>query len=181
MLKTFIHQNDPTLKERIARIERLDLEPIMVKLMEEEAWSLEQCMTTAQWYKRYLILNLLYPEKSIVPSQPIDTFWHFHILDTMKYQKDCETAFGYFLHHFPYFGLRGADDARESARAFGETKDLFLFEFGESADSLNGLFMSAAECHGGGCNAAAGCHSSCNAAATCSNPSSELARPTLFM
>lgn len=28
----------------------------------------------------------------------------------MKYADDCEAVFGYFLHHFPYVGLRGAED-----------------------------------------------------------------------
>lgn len=28
----------------------------------------------------------------------------------MKYAADCEAVFGYFLHHFPYVGLRGEED-----------------------------------------------------------------------
>jgi hypothetical protein len=49
----------------------------------------------------------------------VDTFWHFHILDTVKYAADCERVFGYFLHHNPYIGLRGGGD-EEVLRQYGE-------------------------------------------------------------
>jgi hypothetical protein len=142
------------LRERVARIENLDLEPIMVKLMDPEdgkGWSLDQCFTAEKWYKRFLILNLCYPEKSIIPNGQIDAFWHYHILDTMKYQEDCAYIFGYFLHHFPYLGLRGAEDAENLTHAFDETLQLFSVEFGESIEQLNSSFLLEATCHGNNC------------------------------
>lgn len=51
------------------------------------------------------------------------------ILDTEKYAQDCERVFGYFLHHFPYFGMRGEEDAAKLAASAGETKGLFEQEF----------------------------------------------------
>ena len=41
----------------------------------------------------------------------MDAFWHQHILDTVAYQRDTVQIFGYFLHHFPYFGIWAAKDA----------------------------------------------------------------------
>lgn len=34
-------------------------------------------------------------------SEDMDQFWHFHILDTPKYTKDCQRLFGLYLHHKP--------------------------------------------------------------------------------
>lgn len=36
-----------------------------------------------------------------VPNKQIDEMWHEHILDTRKYSDDCQTVFGYYLHHTP--------------------------------------------------------------------------------
>jgi hypothetical protein len=68
----------------------------------------------------------------VVPSKEIDIFWHTHILDTQKYMSDCENLFGKYIHHFPYFGMRGEKDRRHLEKAFCETEKLFLLHFGES-------------------------------------------------
>ncbi len=124
-------------------INQLDLGPIKVKLMEREegeGWSLDQVNTVEKWYKRFLLLNLKYPSASIVPNAEIDTFWHYHILDTQKYAEDCGAIFGRFLHHFPYFGMRGAEDAKNLERDFGSTEELFLAEFGEPIGQMRAAF-----------------------------------------
>lgn len=143
----------------IARIEALDLEPIMVKLMDEsegEGWSLERAQTEEKWYKRFLCLNAIYPNRSIVPTKSIDTFWHYHILDTEKYAEDCQGVFGYFLHHFPYFGLRGEEDRKNLVDASKETWDLFRSHFAEEPPILQGgsrasICDSTPSCSGTGC------------------------------
>ena len=43
-----------------------------------------------------------------------------HILDTRAYSRDCEFLFGRFLHHFPYFGMRGDADRAALDRTFRE-------------------------------------------------------------
>ena len=113
----------------------LDLEPIMVKAMDSDegySWSLEKSHKIAIEYRRFLTLCVLYPDEAIVPSAPVDDFWHMHILDTEKYANDCAKYLGFFLHHFPYFGMRSADDARNLARAWGRTLELYELAFGES-------------------------------------------------
>ena len=85
-------------------------------------------------------MNLKHPSAAIVPNKIIDVFWHYHILDTMKYPEDCQKVFGYFLHHFPYFGMRSEKDASDLKKAFTETKDMFFVEFGESLSELLKVF-----------------------------------------
>jgi hypothetical protein len=113
-------------------VEAIDLAPIKFKLMQEELWTRNYVDEVERWYRRYLFLTAKYPHLSIVVTKPIDTFWHHHILDTRKYASDCEQCFGHFLHHFPYFGMRGAEDARNLQKAFEDSLTLIEAEYGES-------------------------------------------------
>ncbi len=144
----------------LERIQALDLEPILVKLMdpdEGEGWSLDHARTVEKWYKRFLHLNALYPERSIVPTKEIDTFWHYHILDTEKYAEDCQDAFGYFLHHFPYFGMRSAEDRQNLLNASKQTWDLFRTHFNEEPEILHeGPSKCESACTGKSCSHCAG-------------------------
>ncbi len=115
------------------RVVDLDLEPIMVKCLDSEegyGWSLGFTQAIANEYKRYLTLCKENPDFPMVPSSYVDDFWHLHILDTQKYQQDCELIFGYFLHHFPYFGMRGDEDAENLRRAWVESIALYEARFG---------------------------------------------------
>src|SRR5581483_9524182 len=75
----------------------------------------------------------------------IDTFWHGHILDTMKYAEDCQNVFGFFLHHFPYFGLRGEEDATKLAEAGKTMHRLYEREFGERIPTAAAMVCGAAQ------------------------------------
>jgi hypothetical protein len=115
-------------------IAQLDLDPIKVKLMHKESgegWSLERASAVEVEYRRFLSLMKMFPNEQTAPLIDVDTFWHYHILDTMKYAADCEMAFGYFLHHFPYVGMRGEDDAAEQQRAGSRMQELYEATFGE--------------------------------------------------
>jgi hypothetical protein len=114
-----------------SRIAALDLEPIKFRLIKDGDYSEEQVNILDKWYRRLLFLNFKYKDRPIVVSEAIDAFWHQHILDTRKYAEDCETVFGEFLHHFPYFGLRGEEDQRALRTAYDATLDLMKQEFGE--------------------------------------------------
>jgi hypothetical protein len=120
-------------------IAELDLEPIKVKLMHKESgegWSLERANAIEFEYRRFLILMKKYPDEQTAPLVDVDTFWHYHILDTLKYAADCEAVFGYFLHHFPYIGLRGEADEEAHQRVGERMKELYEATFGE--DYLRG-------------------------------------------
>jgi hypothetical protein len=121
-------------RKSIQAIENLNFRLQKVKMQnpeEGEGYSEEQTALAEKEYKRFLILLELYPEKPIVPNKIMDTFWHYHILDTQKYHNDCNKVFGGYLHHYPYFGLKGKEDAQNLESAFQETQRLYEFAFGE--------------------------------------------------
>lgn len=115
------------------RLDSLDLSMVKVKLQDSEegpGWSTEYCDLIEVEYRRYLWLTGTYPEDAIVPSRIVDTFWHGHILDTHAYAPDCQMLFGYFLHHYPYFGMRDVEDAEALGDAYDRTLDFYAAHFG---------------------------------------------------
>ncbi|WP_343304643.1 glycine-rich domain-containing protein-like [Chitinophaga niabensis] len=115
-------------------INRIDFTMVKLKLQEPpyegHGWSVSQAEVAEIEYKRFLGLKRKYPDKDIVPNRDVDIFWHQHILDTEKYAKDCEVIFGFFLHHFPYFGMNGPQDEQNLMDAFEETRQLYADNFG---------------------------------------------------
>jgi hypothetical protein len=124
-----------TITEAIKRLDKLlDLSNIRMKLANPEEGA---GMTDAeldlmeQEYRRFLALRLAYPDMDVVPCKIVDEMWHRHILDTAAYREDCQAIFGRFLDHFPYFGLRGPDDAQALLDAYAETLARYEEAFGE--------------------------------------------------
>lgn len=164
-----------TPKERtlLSKLEALDLDPIKVKLMdaeEGEGWTREQADASATAYKQYLFIGAKYGKNAIVPTKLVDKVWHYHILDTSKYAEDCQEIFGQFVHHFPYFGMRGEEDAANLKSSFAETQDLFVENFGVSQlasfDEKNDTKLSGSSV--GHCKGSCGgygiCRGYCNSA-----------------
>jgi hypothetical protein len=117
------------------QISMLDLDPIKIKLMHVESgegWSLEYASAVEREYRRFLYLMKTYPDEPTAPLTDVDTFWHYHILDTMKYAADCEQVFGFFLHHFPYVGMRGQEDKEALDRMGERMRTLYEETFEES-------------------------------------------------
>jgi hypothetical protein len=124
--------NDKGISPEIAAI---DLEMVKMKMSlpdEGEGWSPEQCEDAEVQYKRFLHMNKKFMKAAIVPTDVIDTMWHYHILDTRAYHKDSESVFGGYFHHFPYFGLRGDADQANLISSFEQTKVLYQEEFHEN-------------------------------------------------
>jgi len=138
-------QIDPQHFQRIAQ---LDLAPIAYQLKHSDAtreWNEVQIQRAIAQYRQFLYLVVLYPERTLVPTETIDQVWHCHILDTMKYAQDCEQIFGYFVHHFPYFGVRGERDRRNWQDGVQQTQALFEEHFG--IDNTNPqVWSQAADC-----------------------------------
>ena len=127
---------EKTIQNNLLTVSELDLEPMMVKAMDAEegyGWSLDFVERVAEEYRRYLELCQRFPDKPLVPSCFVDDFWHLHILDTIKYADDCNRVFGYFLHHFPYFGMRGEVDEKNLSDAWAETLSTYTEVFGQPA------------------------------------------------
>ncbi len=116
-------------------IESLDLEPIKFKLMHKtfgEGWSEARACAIEIEYRRFLYLQHMHPGEQASPTADVDTFWHYHILDTVKYAADCERAFGYFMHHYPYLGLLDGDAPGVGEAAAERTRQLYEATFGEA-------------------------------------------------
>ena len=112
----------------------IDLSMVKRKIMDPEegqGWTLEHAEEMEMRYRRYLTMLYLKPHSSIVPTRDIDLYWHQHILDTRAYAADCEKAFGFFVHHFPYFGMRDEEDARNLESSFEETKTFYYELYAE--------------------------------------------------
>jgi len=127
------HAQQKTPEQMVEAVFALDLDPIKFKLMDANegyGWTRAEADRHELEYKRFLALVAKFPEEAIVPNKDVDKFWHGHILDTMKYAEDCRNVFGYFLHHFPYFGMRDEEDAANLAKASGRTQELYRQEFG---------------------------------------------------
>lgn len=120
----------------LAALEALDLDQIKMKLMHVESgegWTALRADLVEVEYRRFLFLMRKYPDAQASPTVDVDTFWHYHILDTMKYARDCEAVFGYFLHHHPYVGI-GADADESDHVAGGERmRAIYEAEFGAGA------------------------------------------------
>lgn len=128
-------------------IAELDLTPIKTKLMHVqsgEGWSQRRADFVEFEYRRFLVLMKKFPNEQTAPSVDVDSFWHYHILDTMKYAADCEQVFGYFLHHFPYIGLHADADEGEQARAGQRMRELYHATFGTTGQ--DGMPAPAAWC-----------------------------------
>lgn len=136
--------SDETLRAALDRVNQLDFTMLKPKLIEENGWTPEVCDDVESLYRQFLALNARYPERKICPTGPIDTFWHGHILDTRAYARDCDVVFGEYLHHFPYFGMRGPDDQAALQKAFRESVELFIIHFGTDPTAGDILARSCA-------------------------------------
>jgi hypothetical protein len=117
-------------------IEQIDFTMLKSKLtapVSEEGfgWTVDQADRAEERYKKWLFLRRKYDGEILPPTHEIDAFWHAHILDTMAYHRDTAAILGRYLHHYPYFGMRGDDDSRALVNAFNNTKQRFSEEYGE--------------------------------------------------
>lgn len=124
-----------TPEEAFQRLnELLDLSNVRMKLADSDegpGLDAESIALMEQEYRKFLALQMLYPDADIVPCKIVDEMWHRHILDTAAYREDCAAIFGRFLDHFPYFGMRGEADATALHEAYADTVDRYRSAFGE--------------------------------------------------
>ncbi|WP_233267980.1 glycine-rich domain-containing protein [Pantoea agglomerans] len=130
--------NEPSLEDAIEYINNMQFTELRKKLSQYDplisrVWSEKELLMTEQYYKNFLYLNKKYRDvvKVIVPSLAVDEFWHHHILDTRSYIKDSNNIFGYYFHHYPYFGMRSDEDYTNLKDAFNLTQEIYEAEFGE--------------------------------------------------
>ncbi|MCB1917122.1 MAG: glycine-rich domain-containing protein-like [Rhodocyclaceae bacterium] len=124
----------------------LDLEPIVYSLVKKDdgpRWSMKKAQSAVLWYRRFLFLTCLHPERLVVPTKEIDEVWHAHILDTKKYFDDCHNLCGKFIHHFPYLGLRGRQDEEQLNEAFFESLAMYEKYFNAIPVDVSSQYSSA--------------------------------------
>ena len=123
--------------EVIETIHSIDFTWIEKKLTKSDpniskVWSLEGVRDAVNQYRNFMFILYKYQKKhKVVPSIEVDEIWHHHILDTRKYFLDCESVYGEYMHHFPYFGMRGNDDFIDLQDSFSSTQDLYFKHFDE--------------------------------------------------
>jgi len=122
----FIYVEPGVVQEALARVDAVDLSRQAQLLKVSTELSAEEIRRVEVSYRRWLALNLCYPNLSLSPSQEVDIFWHYHILDTPRYRCDCGEIFGKYLDHSPSF------DAEASSAKFEVTRQLWQFHFGET-------------------------------------------------
>jgi len=151
------------------KIEKLNFDKLKWKLTKsvEASWTEELCNLAEVEYKKFLSLKLIYPKISFVPNKLVDKFWHEHILDTASYMKDCQSVFGFFLHHYPYFGIYGAEDQNNLQDAFEQSVKFYEKHFGKypKHQLLTGDFKTAMRCQDHACHVASEC--ACRVEGTC--------------
>lgn len=128
-IKTLIEMDDELLAS-LEKVAKLDFTMLKVKVCRDENMTMEESEEIEDLYRKFLALNMRYPARKICPTGPIDLFWHAHILDTRAYATDCESLFGHMLHHFPYFGMRGAQDKQDLDETFASSVELFIRHYG---------------------------------------------------
>ena len=135
--------------DKMKAITSLDLDPIKAKLMHVESgegWSAEKANAVETEYRRFLCLMKLYPQEQTAPLADVDTFWHYHILDTAKYAADCARAFGYFLHHYPYLGMAAVGGESQRRAGAQRMRELYQRTFGGSYLQAAAALRQAAFC-----------------------------------
>lgn len=95
-------------------------------------WSVDKADYYDPLYRNWLYLRRKHEGEVMPPHADVDELWHGHILDTYAYFADCDRIFGYYFHHFPYFGTRGEQDRVNLYDAWANTQRRYKQEFGDS-------------------------------------------------
>ena len=120
------------LESALAQVETWDFALTKRKLSEPDycGWSTERVNVAERDYKRFLALTKAVGQFPIVPSKDLDRFWHEHILDTRRYERDCFALFGAFMHHNPFYGMNGLEEEIEWKSAAFESNLIWQDAFG---------------------------------------------------
>ena len=82
----------------------IDLTKVSERVQGLHGWSDGRLQTALDDYRRFLCDVLENGADGQGPSKDGDEIWHHHILDSNAYFRDCQSLFGYYLHHNPALG-----------------------------------------------------------------------------
>jgi hypothetical protein len=147
----------PGQEQAAARVDALDLEPVVSGLMHPypglTVMSTAEADQVIAAYRGWLKLCAWYPGMTLVPTLAVGDAWQIHLADTAKYASDTVKAFGAFAHCYPY----GHASKPAWHQACQQTRALFRLHFGAdmpgSDASGDEQFHPEAEC----CTGWSGC------------------------
>jgi len=129
-----VARHSAAITRALDKIERLDLKQIVARTAEEYGWTDYQTDEAEDWYKNFLKLCYLNRRQPVAAlGKDADILWHQHILNTVRYQKDCRAIFGHYLNHDPIDGKPSAAEEK----ALERTKKQYLKEFGALPDDVS--------------------------------------------
>ena len=125
-----------------AKVSALDLNTVQSRLCKSMGLSQDQGKLAEERYRQFLALKLMYPGDTLVPPKLVDHFWHYHLVDTQKYNEDCQKLFGKPLPHTP-----DVSDAIQHT-GWSRTKALYeeIFGIDVEEEGWSANTMGAAKC-----------------------------------
>lgn len=127
-------QLNPSMQTSVLRCAEFDLSRVERRLSEHgllpESW-IDECVLE---FRRYMILNLVQPNKQPMFSPYVDEVWHQTILFTRMYHELGESVAGKYFHHEPLDGDDPTDEIVEDTAAFDEFRATYEGLFGPLPD-----------------------------------------------
>lgn len=130
--------------EILLKVDQWDLGKTKRRLVVTESWSERLANEVDPIYRRFQVLHILNVDEILVPPPTIDTFWHYHILDTSSYRADCEQAFGGFIDHLPYDpGEQSEELTRLDQANQAKTLSLYASTFGQLTPQAEAIWKTS--------------------------------------
>ncbi|PST95678.1 hypothetical protein C9I87_08470 [Photobacterium iliopiscarium] len=144
--------DETVFTEALMATKKWNFELAVQKLVESnsEKWNFSRANKAVLDYQRYMAVTKALGGVQLVPNGDIDEIWHMHILDTRAYMQDCNTLFGEYLHHYPYFGMLGKENKQRWIDVQAQSEKLWLRLFDEalySNDSIAQKCPQVCPCH----------------------------------
>jgi hypothetical protein len=116
-------RKQPNLSVAVAK---LDLAPAKCSVRMKYRWSLARILKAEDEYRSALDLIRCGKLQSVVLSPDADLLSHEHILDTERYQADCQKLFNGYLHHYQWAGRFGSVDEDEQVKRYRNSQASIL-------------------------------------------------------
>ena len=125
--------NKDAFEEAMEVTSKWDFELAIEKIIviKNGEWDRTRAINAVKNYKRYMSVTKAIGGLQLVPNGDLDEIWHMHILDTRAYMRDCDSLFGEYLHHYPYFGMLGEDNKKQWLEVQSESEVLWFSLFKE--------------------------------------------------
>jgi hypothetical protein len=125
--------------DALNKIGRLNLRRMVAKTAKDYGWTEGRADTAELWYKNFLKICYLNSRKPVAAlTRDADLLWHQHILDTVRYQKDCNRIFHRYLNHVPLEGRATPADKKE----FDASVKMYIAEFGDAPKNMKRVCLA---------------------------------------